>query len=467
MNTILSNKYYDEPSIFLPENLLREARRQKNIPECNVPTICLLDPDGDLTEYLLKTGEATKSECWACYHSSLYTFQFGADTIGIIPCIVGSSYAVLVAEQLFVSGCQLLISVTSAGIINGHDTEKQFSLITSSIRDEGTSYHYLPPGKASVLNRDLFDSLHELVQNDDCPYFEGTSWTTDAPYRETLSSIAAMKEQNITCVEMEAAALYALGEAKHFKILCFAHLTNSMAQKEGDFEKGEAFGSIDTLNLLSYVLTHSYINQLSKEQEKDHWENIYRTKQPGEVSWTEDVPVTSLEFIHGFQLPKNARIIDIGGGDSRLVDFLLDEGFEDITVLDISGMALDRAKQRLGDRATKVKWVEQDITAFLPDASFDLWHDRATFHFLTTKEQIVKYLSIARHSIITNGYSVIGTFSDKGPQNCSGLPVRRYDEQDLTEELSHGFKKIRCITEDHITPFQTKQNFLFCSFRRN
>jgi hypothetical protein len=130
MNTILSNKYYDEPSIFLPENLLREARRQKNKPECNVPTICLLDPDGDLTEYLLKNRQATKSECWACYHSSLYTFQLGADTIGIIPCIIGSSYAVLVAEQLFVSGCRLLISVTSAGIINGHDTEKQFSLIT-------------------------------------------------------------------------------------------------------------------------------------------------------------------------------------------------------------------------------------------------------------------------------------------------------------------------------------------------
>jgi hypothetical protein len=210
-----------------------------------------------------------------------------------------------------------------------------------------------------------------------------------------------------------------------------------------------------------------HITQISKEQEKDHWENIYRTKQPEQMSWTEKVPVTSLEFIHGFQLSKTARIIDVGGGDSRLIDFLLDEGFEDITVLDISGMALDRANRRLGVHAAKVKWVEQDIMVFRPDAYFDLWHDRAKFHFLTTKEQITKYLSIARHSIITNGYSVIGTFSDKGPKNCSGLPVRRYDEKDLTEELSNGFEKIRCITEDHITPFQTRQNFLFCSFRRN
>ena len=257
MNTILSNKYYNEPSVFLPENLLREARRQKNKQECNVPSVCLLDPDGDLAEYLLKRGEATKNECWACYHSTLYTFQSGAHTIGIIPCIVGSSYAVLVAEQLFVSGCRLLISVTSAGIISPPDTQKQFSLIISSIRDEGTSYHYLPSDSPSVLNPDLLHPLQDFEQDGDCPYFEGTSWTTDAPYRETPSSIAAMQKQNITCVEMEAAALYALAEAKQYNIICFAHLTNSMAQKEGDFEKGEAFGSIDTLHLLSYVLTHS------------------------------------------------------------------------------------------------------------------------------------------------------------------------------------------------------------------
>lgn len=202
------------------------------------------------------------------------------------------------------------------------------------------------------------------------------------------------------------------------------------------------------------------------EQRKNHWENIYRTKQPEEVSWTQEVPATSLDFIHGFQLPKTARIIDIGGGESRLVDFLLDEEFEDVTVLDISGEALENARQRLGSRAAKVKWVQQDIMEFEPATSFDLWHDRATFHFLTTEEQITTYLSIARHSLKTNGYTVIGTFSDKGPDKCSGLPIRQYTEDALTRQLNNGFQKLKCLTEDHITPFNTRQNFLFCSFKR-
>lgn len=255
MENILSNKYYNEQSIFLPENLLRESRRQNKIPDCNIPKICLLDPDGDLVDYLLKSNAATKNECWACYHSSLYTFYLEGIEIGIIPCVVGASYAVLVAEQLFVSGCQLLISVTSAGIIKQPDNTKQFALITTSIRDEGTSYHYLPSGQPSVLNKEIENVLDGLEQKNSCPFFAASSWTTDAPYRETPTSIEVMKQQNITCVEMEAAALYALAECKQYKIICFAHLTNSMAQAEGDFEKGEEFGSIDTLNLVSYVLT--------------------------------------------------------------------------------------------------------------------------------------------------------------------------------------------------------------------
>ncbi|HTI07151.1 MAG TPA: class I SAM-dependent methyltransferase [Puia sp.] len=203
---------------------------------------------------------------------------------------------------------------------------------------------------------------------------------------------------------------------------------------------------------------------MAKDQE--HWENIYRTKQPEEVSWTQEMPATSLSFIHGFELPRTAKIIDIGGGDSRLVDFLLDEGFEDITVLDISGQALDRARRRLGSRAARVSWVEQDVTEYRPAEAFDLWHDRAAFHFLTTGDQVTTYLSIARNSVRSGGYVVMGTFSDQGPDRCSGLPVRRYNEELLTEELSRGFSKIRCVTEDHITPFQTKQHFLFCSFKR-
>jgi len=202
------------------------------------------------------------------------------------------------------------------------------------------------------------------------------------------------------------------------------------------------------------------------KEEKDHWENIYRVKKPEELSWTEEIPHTSLEFIHSFQLPKTARIIDVGGGDSRLVDFLLDENFEDITILDISSQAIEKSKKRLGDKANKVKWLEQDITKYEPDKMFDVWHDRAAFHFLTTDKQISKYLSIARQSISHDGYAILGTFSENGPEKCSGLPIRKYSEHALVAELSSGFEKLKCITDDHITPFRTRQNFLFCSFKR-
>jgi len=197
---------------------------------------------------------------------------------------------------------------------------------------------------------------------------------------------------------------------------------------------------------------------------KQHWETVYETKSPEQVSWTQEVPKTSLDFIHSFGADKKARIIDIGGGDSKLVDYLLDNGYENITVLDISAKALDRAKDRLGDKAAKVNWVVSDVTEFAPDTAFDIWHDRATFHFLTTKEQVVKYLDIARQSV--NGYMTIGTFSTNGPTKCSGLDIQQYDEQTLTAELENGFDKLKCITEDHTTPFNTTQNFLFCSFKR-
>ena len=249
---LISHKDYASPSVFLPENLLREARRQKGMADCNVPEICVLDPDGDLAEYLLTTGKAVKSDCWACYHSKLYSFKIEGSDIGIIPCIVGASYAVLVAEQLFVSGCKLLISVTSAGIIKQPQSNKRFALITEAVRDEGTSYHYLPKQALSRLADNLHKKLSENTK--DCPYFDAKSWTIDAPYRETETAISAMEKENVTCVEMEASALYAFAESKHKNVVCFAHLTNTMAQNEGDFEKGEAFGSIDTLNLLAYTI---------------------------------------------------------------------------------------------------------------------------------------------------------------------------------------------------------------------
>lgn len=197
---------------------------------------------------------------------------------------------------------------------------------------------------------------------------------------------------------------------------------------------------------------------------KLHWEKVYSTKQPHEVSWTQDIPQTSLEFIHSFKLPKTASVIDIGGGDSKLVDYLLDEGFEHITVLDISEQALNRAKERLGDKAGKVKWIVSDVNDFVPTEQYDVWHDRAAFHFLTTATEVGNYLDTTRKAV--KGYFIIGTFSENGPEKCSGLQVKQYNEQELQQELSDGFEKIKCITEDHVTPFNTKQNFLFCSFKR-
>ncbi len=247
---ILKNKNYTEASVFQPINLLRESRRQNEIPSGKVPSICVLDPDGDLVDYLNNKKRATISKYWACYHSNLYTFKIGELTVGIIPRVVGSSYAVLIAEQLFVSGCELLISITSAGIIKQSGSNKKFALITQAIRDEGTSYHYLPKNELSELCQKLLKKL----KNDNNLWSEVKSWTTDAPYRETMSAIDQMRKDNIICVEMEASALYAFAKAKNKEVVCFAHLTNTMAQKEGDFEKGEDYGSPETIQLIEEVI---------------------------------------------------------------------------------------------------------------------------------------------------------------------------------------------------------------------
>lgn len=201
-----------------------------------------------------------------------------------------------------------------------------------------------------------------------------------------------------------------------------------------------------------------------KLNSRKHWETVYKTKNPDQVSWTQEKPETSLEIIHLFGLKKTAKIIDIGGGDSKLVDYLLDAGFENISVLDISAKALEKAKNRLGEKANKVNWIVSDITEFKPDITFDLWHDRATFHFLTTPDQIKKYMILARKHV--NGFLTIGTFSEDGPKKCSGLEIKQYNQQQLTSEFKNGFDKIKCVREDHLTPFGTTQNFLFCSFKR-
>lgn len=199
-------------------------------------------------------------------------------------------------------------------------------------------------------------------------------------------------------------------------------------------------------------------------ERKEHWEKIYATKQPHEVSWTQTVPQTSLDMINECGLPKTASIIDIGGGDSNLVDFLLDAGYENITVLDISANALERAKARLGEKANLVKWMVSDVLEFQPDTTYDIWHDRAAFHFLTEKESIDTYMALLRGHAVSD--VIIGTFSDKGPDRCSGLVIEKYNEDSLEQLMKPDFKKIPCITTDHVTPFDTKQNFLFCHYKR-
>ena len=198
---------------------------------------------------------------------------------------------------------------------------------------------------------------------------------------------------------------------------------------------------------------------------KEHWDTIYQTKQPNEVSWNQEVPAVSLEFIHKFSIPKTAKIIDIGGGDSKLVDFLLAEGYSNVSVLDISESAILRAQERLGKDANKVKWIVCDILDFRPKEKYDVWHDRAAFHFQTDTAQIEKYLQIVKKSV--DGLVIVGTFSVDGPFKCSGLEIKQYDEMGMKEKFeTSGFQNLACKREDHITPSGAVQNFVFCSFMR-
>lgn len=200
---------------------------------------------------------------------------------------------------------------------------------------------------------------------------------------------------------------------------------------------------------------------------KTHWENIYENKAEQEYSWFQPYPHTSIEFVEYFKLPKNARIIDIGGGDSHLADALLQLGYADITVLDISATAIEKAKQRLGDRAARVKWIVGDVNEFEPGSGqYDFWHDRAAFHFLTTEALIQRYVETAQRAIRPGGYFVLGTFSPKGPKKCSGLDIRQYSRASMHAVFTPFFRRLKCKEETHVTPFQTTQQFLFCSFRR-
>lgn len=248
---ILADKHYDESSTFVPANLLREARRQKGLADRSVPEVCVLDPDGDIVRQAKDARRAVRDPHWACYHTELHRLRHDGIELGVVPCAVGASFAVLIAEQLFASGCRLLISMTSSGQLMELQPPPYFVLIERALRDEGTSYHYLPPSEFSEGPSRHIEVMERAFDGLGVPVVRGATWTTDAPFRETPTAIAAMKAKGLHAVEMEAAALYAFAKARRKSVLCFAHVTNQMAQMEGDFEKGEADGTIDALAVIA------------------------------------------------------------------------------------------------------------------------------------------------------------------------------------------------------------------------
>jgi uridine phosphorylase len=254
MTSILEKKDTAAPSVFQPDALLREARRQKGLAAADVPRVCVLDPDGDIVRRLVDTGRARPFENWACYHTRLYTFPLGDQTAGIIGCAVGAPFAVLVAEELFASGCRFLLSMTSAGQIVPAGSPPYFVIIDRALRDEGTSHHYLPPSEYSEANADLVAAAERALKDIGANAFVGSSWTTDAPFRETAEAIAAARHKGALAVEMESAALYAFAGATGRDVLCLAHVTNTMGQGGEDFEKGEADGTVTSLRVLEALV---------------------------------------------------------------------------------------------------------------------------------------------------------------------------------------------------------------------
>ncbi len=250
---ILSHKRYEASSVFTPESLLREARRQKGLAAANVPPVCILDPDGDIVRRLKNSEQTRRFDAWPCYHTDLYTFPLAGEIVGIIGRVVGAPFAVLVAEELFACGCRLLISLTSAGQIVPVASPPYFVVIDRAVRDEGTSYHYAAPQTFAEADLGLVTTAMQALQERGLRAFVGPSWTTDAPFRETAAAVAAARAKGVLAVEMEAAALYTFARKKNTAVLCLAHVTNTMGAADRDFEKGEADGTADALRILETI----------------------------------------------------------------------------------------------------------------------------------------------------------------------------------------------------------------------
>jgi uridine phosphorylase len=254
MPPLLDNKNPSSPSVFRPAALLREARRQKGLVAVDVPSVCILDPDGDVVRRLRQAGVAQSFDGWPCYHTRLDTFTLGGRTVGIVGCAVGAPFAVLVAEELFASGCGLLVSLTSAGQIVSAGQPPYFVIIERALRDEGTSYHYAAPADYGEADPSLVAMAAKALKAADVPVFVGSSWTTDAPFRETAEAIEAARSKGVLAVEMEAAALYTFARSTGKQVLCLAHVTNTMGRAEQDFEKGADDGTADALRVLEAIV---------------------------------------------------------------------------------------------------------------------------------------------------------------------------------------------------------------------
>lgn len=254
MPPLLDNKNSASPSVFRPAALLREARRQKGLQNVDVPAVCILDPDGDMVRRLRKEQRSRTFEGWPCYHTQLDAFELAGRTVGIVGCAVGAPFAVLVAEELFEAGCRLLLSVTSAGQIVPAGPTPYFIVIDRALRDEGTSYHYAAPSEYSDANAGLVAMADAALKAAGLRAIVGSTWTTDAPFRETAEAIAAAEKRGILAVEMEAAALYTFARARQVDVLCIAHVTNTMGNADQDFEKGAADGTDDALQILEAIV---------------------------------------------------------------------------------------------------------------------------------------------------------------------------------------------------------------------
>jgi hypothetical protein len=254
---LLARRDHAAPSVFRPENMLREARRQKGLSSAPVPPVCILDPDGDIVDHVRQRHAATSCAHWACYHTRMWEWASDGIHYGIIGRTVGGSFSVMVAEQLFASGCQLLISVASAGQITDVGPPPYWILIERALRDEGTSHHYLPASPYVDANSALLDCAANSLAHVGGHVRRGTTWTTDAPFRETAESVALRRREGILAVEMEAAALYAFAAARGVPVICLAHVTNQLGCVEGDFEKWDgngALGSIELVTLLARAI---------------------------------------------------------------------------------------------------------------------------------------------------------------------------------------------------------------------